>query len=301
MLSPLNPASQQFLNNLDTIGQRLLQDQQQISSGLRVAQVSDAPDSVSPILQARASLSSAQQVLQNLGRVTTETNSADQTLQTAVNLVQQARTIATEAASGTQTAQTQQDLAQQAGAILQQLVGLSNTTVEGRFIFSGDTDQTAAYSIDLTQPNPVSAYQGSSSTRQVQHPDGTTFAVSETAQQIFDAPAANQGVFSSIAGLYTALQNNDQAGIDTAIQNITGAGDYLNSQLAFYGSVENKITDATSFGNNLTLQLQTQISQYQDTDESRAIVQLTQDQTAQQASIQSWSQIPRTTLFDFIK
>lgn len=301
MLSSLNPASQSFINSLDAISKRLSNEQQQLSSGLRVADVSDDPDSVSEILQARAHLSSTQQVLQNLGRVTTETSSADQALQSATSLVDQARTLAAQAASGTQTPKTLQDIAQQVGGILEQLVSLSNTTVEGRYIFGGDSDQAPPYSIDLTQTPPIGSYQGTASTRTVQHPDGTTFAVSKTAQEIFDAPAANQNVFSSIAGLYTALQNNDINGINTAIQNITGAGSYLNTQLAFYGSVENKITGATAFGNSLQLQLQTQISKLQDADSAQVIVQMTQDQTTQQAALQSWSQIPRTTLFDFLK
>jgi flagellar hook-associated protein 3 FlgL len=301
MLSSLNPANQSFIDSLDKVSKRLSQAQQQLSSHLRVANVSDDPDSVSEILQARAHLSSTQQVLQNLGRVTTETAAADQALQSATTLVDKARTLAAQAASGTQTADTQKDLAQQVGAILEQLVGLANTTVEGRYIFSGDSDQTSPYSVDLTQTSPISSYQGSAVTRVVQHPDGTTFGVAETAQQLFDAPAANQNVFSSVLGLYTALQNNDRAGIDTAIQNITGAGTYLNTQFAFYGSVENKVTQATDFGNSLKLQLQTQISQLQDADSAQVIVQMTQDQTAQQAAIQSWAQIPRTTLFDFLK
>jgi flagellar hook-associated protein 3 FlgL len=301
MLSALNPSSQSFIDSLNSIGQRLDRVQQQISSGLRVTSVSDAPDAVSPILQTRASLASNDQVLQNLSLVTTETNSADQALQSATSLMDQARTLAAQASSGTQTPQSLADIGQQVGTVLQQLVGIANTTVEGRFIFSGDSDQTAPYSVDLTQTNPVSAYQGTASTRQVQHPDGTTFAVAETAQQIFDAPAANQSVFYSVASLYTALQNNDPAGISNALANVTGADSYLNSQLAFYGSVENKVSSATDFGNSLKLQLQTQLSQLQDTDEASAIVQMTQDQTAEQAAIQSWSQIPRTTLFDFLK
>ena len=301
MLSLLSPSNQTFIDSLDNVSQRLDQVQQQISSGLRVASVSDAPDSVSPILQARARLSSNTQILQNLGHATTEVNAADQVLQTATSLVDKVRTLAAQASSGTQTPQSLADIAQQVGAVLEQLGGIANTTVEGRYIFSGDSDQTAPYSIDLSQTNPISAYQGSASTRQIQHPDGTTFAIAETAQQIFDAPAANQNVFYSIAGLYTALQNNDQNGISAAFSNITGADSYLNSQLAFYGNAENEITDANNFGNNLQLQLQTQLSQLQDTDEASAIVEMTQAQTAEQAAIQSWSQIPRTTLFEYLQ
>ncbi len=72
-------------------------------------------------------------------------------LQSAVTLVEQAETYGAQGASDTSTATTRQDLANELGAILQQLVSTANTTVQGRYIFAGDTDQTTPYSIDLTQ------------------------------------------------------------------------------------------------------------------------------------------------------
>jgi flagellin-like hook-associated protein FlgL len=50
----------------------------------------------------------------------------------------------------------------------------------------------------------------------------------------------------------------------------------------------------------MVTQLQTQISGLQDADETQSILQLTQAQTEQQAALQSFQQIPRTTLFDFL-
>ncbi len=92
------------------------------------------------------------------------------------------------------------------------MVSLANTNINGRYIFSGDTDQTAPYTFDPTQNDPVSAYQGAASTRVAMAPDGTTFPLALTAQQIFDSSDPATNAFTAINGLVTALNNNDQAG-----------------------------------------------------------------------------------------
>src|SRR5262249_5978894 len=154
--------------------------------------------------QTRSDLAETQQIDANLGRVKTETDTAEGTLQSAVTLVERAQTLGAQGATDTNTSQSRQDLAGEIGAVLQQLVSAANTTVEGRFIFSGDADQTQPYTIDLTQASPIGAYQGTAATRQIQSADGSQFSVALTAQQIFDSPNAQQNVFTSINNLRQA-------------------------------------------------------------------------------------------------
>jgi flagellar hook-associated protein 3 FlgL len=300
MVSSLNPSTQQFLNALDQIGENLQQAQLQISSGLKVNQVSDAPDSISALLQARANLSTAQQIQSNLGQFQAEANSGEQALQSAVQLFDQVQTLGAEGDTGTATAASNATLSQQVGAILQQMVGLANTTVGGRYIFSGDSDQTAPYSVNLTQASPVSAYAGSATTRLAQYPGGGTFAVAETAQTIFDSSDPTTNVFTAINTLRTALANNDATGIQNAVAGLDKVSTYLNTQLSFYGNVQDEITNATNSGQTLQTQLQTQIGNLQDADLPTAIEDMTQAQTQEQAAMESENLIPRTTLFSFL-
>ena len=173
--------------------------------------------------------------------------------------------------------------------------------MEGRYIFSGDSDQQAPYTIDLTQSNPISAYMGSASTRTAQYPDSTTFAVAETAQTIFDSSDPSTNVFQTINSLRIAMANNDDTSIQTVVGGLSKVSAYLNQQLAFYGNTQDQIASATSQGQNLQTQIQTQISNLQDTDMTSAITELTQEQTQEQAALQSEALIPRTTLFDYLK
>ena len=146
----------------------------------------------------------------------------------------------------------------------------------------------------------MSAYQGADSTRVVLDPNGSTFPVALTAQQIFDANDPSGNVFSALNGLVTALQNNDEAAIQTSVNGLSTVATYLNNQLAFYGNTQDQIASATDYAKTQQTQIQAQISNLEDTDMTSAILDLTQAQTQEQAALGARAQIPRTTLFDFL-
>ncbi|MEO5925497.1 MAG: flagellin [Bryobacteraceae bacterium] len=300
MISSLRPSDQLFLNNLNRVSERMNRAQRQLSTGVRMARVSDDPDQVSTLLNARASLAGAQQIQSNLGRVSAEVDAGEQALQSSVQLFERARTLAAQGVTGTQTASGRAVTAQEIGSIMEQLAGLAGTQVEGRYVFSGDADHQVPYTIDLSLPTPVSSYLGANSSRLVQHPNGTTFQVAQTAQEIFDSSTPGANVFASLSALRDALNANDEAAIRAAMDGMTTVSDHLNSALASHGSFQNKISSAKEFGQTLELQLKTQIGGLEDADATEAILQLNQGQIQQQAALTSRAQLPRTTLFDFL-
>lgn len=300
MISSLNASGQQFLSNLNRISQRLERAQQRISTGRKINNVSDEPSSVALLLQARANLASTTQTLTNLGRYKTEVDSGEQALQNAVGLFDKVQTLGAQGASDLQTAAGRLDVAQGLDSLLQQMVGLAGTAVEGRYVFSGDRDQQVPYTYDPTLAIPLSGYLGAGSTRLAEHPNGTTFSVALYAQHIFDSSNPAKNVFQAMAGLSTALKNNNSAAIQTAVDGLTTVAEHLNSQLATYGTTQNKIADATDFGNTLRVQLQAQISNLGDADLTQAILELNLTQTQGQAALQARARLPRTTLFDFL-
>ncbi len=300
MISSLDPASQSFLDGISQIQQTLQTAQTELTTGLQINNVSDAPSEIADIWQLNSELDQTNQTETNLGQVATEVNTAQSALQSAVSLVEQAETYGAQGANDTSSATTRTELAENLGSTLQQLVSIANTTVEGRYIFAGDADQTTPYSIDLTQTPPVSAYQGSASTREIQGADGSAFPIALTAEQIFDSSNAEDNVFTSISSLIQGLQNNDDPTITSALADVQSSDTYLNEQLAFYGTVQDRVTSAQTFGQNYTLQLQTQLSGVQDANEAADITNMTQATTQLQAALQSEAQLPKTTLFDFL-
>lgn len=300
MLDALNARDQSFLNNLNRIAARMEAAQRRISTGVRLALPSDAPEQVATLLSARASLAATRQIQSNLGRITAEVDAAEQALQTSGTLLERVRTLATQGANGTQTAASRAAVAQEIGSLLEQIVGLAGTRVEDRYLFSGDADQAAPYTVDLASDPPLSPYQGGAATRLAQHPNGTTFRLARTAQEIFDSPGPGESVFAAIGAIREALLDDDQDAIAAALEGLNPAQAHLSGQLAFYGTTQNKVREAVEFARTLELQLQTRIAGLEEADLSAAVLDLSQSQTQQQAALAARAQIPRSTLFDFL-
>ena len=91
-----------------------------------------------------------------------------------------------------------------------------------------------------------------------------------------------------------------QRGINSAVANVQSASDHLGVAQGFYGSVQNRIQDASNFGQSYDLQLKTQLSQKVDADITAAAMELTQGTVQLQAAFQMQAKMPRTTLFDFL-
>jgi flagellar hook-associated protein 3 FlgL len=300
MIDFFNPSTQMFLSGMNRIQAKEQRAQQQLTTGLRINSISDDPDHLGSLMQVRASLAQAQQISSNLGRVKTETDTSEGAMQNAVKFLDTISTLATEAAPNTQSADSRAQIAAQVGNILEQLVGVANTSVEGRFVFSGDTDQTQPYSVDLTQVNPVSAYGGATSTRQVQNSDGSLFQVSKTAQDIFSSGNPATDVFQVVTNLYNALKSNDQTGINTAVANLQSSSQYLNNQLAFFGSVQTRVNGGIDSAANLITQLKIEQGGIEDADLTQSITDLNDGAVQQQAALAAEKQMPRTSLFDYL-
>jgi flagellin-like hook-associated protein FlgL len=74
----------------------------------------------------------------------------------------------------------------------------------------------------------------------------------------------------------------------------------MSQQVAFYGGVQDQITNAIDIAQKFQLQDQTSLSQLTSTNVAAASVSLTQDQTDYQASIEAESSLPKTNLFSYL-
>jgi flagellar hook-associated protein 3 FlgL len=305
MLSIIDPSGEQFLVDLARIQAASERVQREIASGIRVAKPSDEPDSISDILQLRASIDRNTQINTNLSRAKTEVDTAEKALDNAISVVDRARVLASQGASTTQTTESRSIMAEEVKGLLENLVSASTTTVEGRYVFSGDQDQSPQYSIDLANANGVARAFTATASRQIEHPQGTTFPGGKTAEEIFDArnpddTLATDNVFAAVNGLRVALGANDQAGIEASLASLRAAGDHLNIEQSFYGAVQQRIDNATDMANKMHVRYKTELSAKRETDLAASIVELQRAGTSQQAALQARAQIPRKSLFDYL-
>ncbi|HTQ54188.1 MAG TPA: flagellin [Bryobacteraceae bacterium] len=304
MTTGLNPTAEIFLSNLQQIENRISAAEQQLSSGLRVNRASDAPDQISGILQLRAQIAGVQQTQENLAAVTPQVETAGSVIQQAIQVLDTATQLATEAAGGTSSATQRQDAVPQVEGILQQLVSLSQTAVNGQYIFSGDQSGQPSYAMNATGDGVVQLITPGPP-GQIADANGLPISIGLTAQQIFDDrdasgnPAADN-VFGAVSGLLAALQANDSAGIQNALSNIQAASAHLNDESSFYGAAQNNMTNASNAAATTLTQLQQQLSSEQDADAAQASLDLQSALTNEQAAMAAQAQFKPQSLFSYL-
>jgi flagellar hook-associated protein 3 FlgL len=300
MINSLDPSADRFLNDLARVQRRTDRAARQMASGVRVSTASDAPADIAGILRLHASIARNQQIQSNLGRVKTEVDGAEQALQAAVRIMDRAAVLTSQSTGPLQTPETRAALVAEVAGLQQQMIAISATQVEGRYVFGGDRDETAPYEPDNsgTAPNGVVAVTAAPATRQVEDASGTLFPAGKTAAEIFDHGSGS--VFATLNSLRTALENGDVPALTSLNATVRDAGSWLNEQLSFYGATQSRIAAATSSANTLELQLKTELSGREDTDLSEAVLEMQQGMTQQQAALTARAKLPRSSLFDLL-
>lgn len=300
MIRSLDAATNRFLDGLRELNARMERAQREVASGKRLSTSSDEPDGVVSLVSAKADLARLEQIRANLGRFRTEVDGAEGVLQQAVKLFDRVRTLAMTGASGVQTATTRNGIADEIQSLLARMIGIANTQVDGRYVFSGNSDQTAAYLPDWSATPPWGSYQGSAATREAIHPSGVTFRVSLDAQWIFDNPDPGLNVFAAIENVRQALLSGDEDAMRQALEPLGDVAAHLNAALMFYGNVQTQIAEGLETASAMSLRLKTQISGIEDADLTEAIVELQQVRFTMDAALQVRAASPRRSLFDYL-
>src|SRR6185295_13102331 len=304
MLQSFDPVREKFLADLASLNERINRTQGELTSGVRISRPSDDPTAVGDVLQLQSDIGRVTQVTANLNSVKSEVDSASGVVQDAVSLLDQARTLGAQGASSTLSAEGRTALAAQAQQILSALVDASRATFAGRYLFSGDSSSQPAYDINLASPTGVTRLLTAPATRLIQDANGVVFAVSQTAQDLFDHrnpddSIAADNVFAAVNSLRLALLNNDQPGTVAASAAVQKAQEYLNQQGTFYGAVQNRVATALDIAQKFQLQWKSALSDARDTDITAAATDLAQERLTQQAALQAQASMPHSSLFDF--
>lgn len=305
MIQRYDPYGEGFLANLSRIQQRLAKASQQASSGLRVSAPSDAPEDVTDIVRLRSKIDQTAQVRQNLESVKAEADGAEGALQAAVKLIEKAIVNASEGA-GSVSASRRPALATEARSILEQLVGISRTTVDGRYVFSGDSANSPSYELDGNSGTGVAQLQTAAATRLVVSTHGSSFTTAQTAGELFDAREANgdpapDNVFAAVNNLRLALEQNDGDAIAASLTALRQAHDHLSDGLSFYGNLQERLSTEITTATNYEDQCRIWLGEKRDADLAAASVELAQLQTNQSAALTVQSKLPWSSLFDYLK
>lgn len=137
--------SSNFLRNLNLVARRLELNQLRLTTGLNYQRPSDNPLAVNQILSFQSQLTVLSQLRTNVTDGLTQVDFLDARFQGALDSLREARTLAIQGGNGTLNAGDRAAIAGQLDQQLRDFALLSNTQLNGRFLFAGGRTTTQPF------------------------------------------------------------------------------------------------------------------------------------------------------------
>jgi len=268
---------------------------QELSTGRKANQPSDDPAAVAGLIVNNAQTSAVKTYLSNISSLQGTMQEADSTLNSVITSLTQAISLAVEGANSALNPSDRSALVQEVNGIQQQILGFANQSYQGDYLFAGTAVKTQPFVADSSLSSGVN-YVGNSGVNSVEIGDGQTVPTNLPGSQLFTAQGAD--VFQSLADLSSALASGSN--IPAAESEVRTAFNYINAQRAFYGSTLSRLNSATTFLNEENLQLSQEQNNLVGADMATAASQLTQAETALNATLAAGGKISHYSLLDFL-
>jgi flagellar hook-associated protein 3 FlgL len=140
-------------------------------------------------------------------------------------------------------------------------------------------------------------YVGNTGVNNVEVGEGETLPVNLPGSQIFSAAGAD--VFQALKDLADALQSGTN--IDAANGEVQKAFQQVNTQRAFYGNSLSRLATSQMFLNQQSLQLKNAETSLVGADMAQAATNLTQAESALNATLAAGGKISQLSLLDYLR
>ncbi len=305
-----NSFSNNLINHLQTLMKRQSTLQTQISSGQRIQNASDDPVAAQRVLSLR---DDSVANLQYQNNVQTDQDFAQSTqgglqaLQKIVSRVQDIAVSADDLASKDNLHSYGVEVSQ----LLQQAVQIANTQFRGEYIFSGTKSDTPAVSSTLDANGLVQSvnFTGNSSEAQSEVAPGLMLSARVPAANdsgsgatgVFADSRSGADLFNHLITLQNQLLSGDSAGIkNQTVGDLKKDEDNVLYHVADNGALQSRLDTVLSSSKNEKLALDSDMSNYADTNVTDAVVRLSQQQTAYQATLQSAASVMNLSLLTYL-
>jgi flagellar hook-associated protein 3 FlgL len=284
------------IGNLQRTKERMVTAQEQIASQQRIAKPSDDPSIFGQVILDKSALADNDQWMRNIQFGTARVAVADQTLGETQNLIGRVRELAVQARSDTTSAQGRVTIAQEVRQLHRQLIQLANTEVAGQPVFAGT--KTNAPPFVLGTGDTVS-YQGNSESQSIAVGPNQTTQIVLPGDQVFTGGTTN--IFDDLSNLLNALESNNKAGIEVGIGTLDQATAQISLAQGQIGAIANRLDTAHGTSQVVSEALQHVLSDQTSTDLATALTELQLQETAYQATSQTFTRLFDSSLLKFLR
>ena len=288
-----NMMSERSIAGMQLAQSRLARVQEQITTGRVINRPSDSPIDAASAMQLRKGLVDQQQYVRNAADGLAWLNTADSALQSMSLQVRKAQELAIQGANtGALSTDARNALATEIEGIRDSLIKEANTTYLDRPIFGGITAGGSAY-------DDSGAFVGTAGAVSRTVADGVRIAVNVDGASVVGPDGAS--LFDDLAALATAIRAGDSAATGVGLDALkTGLG-RVTTALADVGSRTVRVERAEQAALDAELSFKTSLSDVENTDLPKAIMELKLQETAYQAALASTARVMQPSLIDFLR
>lgn len=268
--------------------------QQQLTSGKVLTRPSDSPTDTNIAMQTRSAQAAVSQQANNISDAQSWLDQTDSTLQNMLDVAHRIRNLTVQGSNtGATSASSREAIAAEVFSLRDSLLGMANTTVQGRPLFGGVTAGAQAY-------DPVSGgYIGSAPvpvTRRLS--DVETIRIDITGPEAFGTGSADlfkvvNDIATDVTGDPTKL-GADLTALDASIDNMLVA-------LAGVGARSARVQTASTVNQDSQLALTARLSGVEDVDLAKTTMELQMQQVTYQAALSVTAKTLQQSLVDFLR
>ena len=266
-----------------------------VASGKRIPDLSDDPVGITQVLNIRSTLSNIEQLGRNINLGKSWLTVSESALSSVQDLISDAKALCVQMASANTGAAQRASAAETVQNTLEEIVSLSNTEINGRYVFAGSKTDTAPFSTGGT-------YNGDNTAFTVKIGKDATVEVGSDGEAVFQpsGAGANDDIFQTLSDLKAALENNDVSGIQTVMGKLDAHFDHISSKISDVGSKMVRMENKENIFQDSKITNTDRLSKIEDADIAEAIIELESKELAYRAALASSAKVMELSLIDYL-
>jgi flagellar hook-associated protein 3 FlgL len=272
----------------------------ELSSGLRVASLSDGPVAVAQSTLLGSSIAKDDTFVQTASNESSRMQVTDSTLGEVVTQLTSALSTAVSGNNGTLNASNLASVAQTLSGIRDQVLSLANTSYQGQYLFGGSQGSVPPFTLDTSTTPATAVYNGDGNVQYVQTPSGQQIQVNLPGSAVFGAAgsgvlgALNQLISDFSSGATTASLTADTGALTTALGQLSSQRSTLDSALS-------RLQATSTYAQTEETQLKVAQSNLVSADPAAVATQLSQAEVQHQALLSVINALGSANLFSLMK
>lgn len=268
--------------------------QNQFATGKLINKPSDDPVLAVRSMYYRSSLNDIGQYKKNADDGLSWLNASDDALGEVNSVLQRVRELTVEGLNGTNDKSALDAITAEINQLKEHLGEIANTQMAGRYIFAGTDVKNPPYQKDTGD------FKGNSESLEVSLGQTNSVQINVSGQDIFNNPKIGS-IFSVLTNIADGLSGADGSGSDDYLSQLDAQIDNVLEQRAELGARMNRMELSVSRIDDLELSTTTLLSNTEDADLSKVIIDLKSQENVQRAALAVGARIIQPSLVDFLR